>query len=475
MTQHANQQTRHQARSRAFMAGATSLALALLTSTAISTTALAAQQVGVQAAVRGEVQLAEPETRVVRAAKGGDSVFFLETVTSKADSGLQILLLDETTFTVGPESEIVIDEMVYDPGGESKLIVTVAKGAFRYISGEIAKNNPENVVIKTPSGDIGIRGTSFMAMGNPKTGDWYIGLLGPGPRNNTGDKPGGIVFSNESGSTEVRRSGFGFTVSSNGALSTVEPIPAAVMTEFDNTISGGSVPVETSPTTTTAEAGPAKGGAADGGSAFASTAAASGETTATTQETVTVQLVSESLQSMLANQTAIGATSAAGSSSLTPLTYSELSGYTGQASYTATGVNLYSGKLPNTSGAPTGSDVRVFLESLSGASAGTYDFQLTANFNTKNITGNVTNINVASIGLNGFDLSGFTINSFDVKSGSVNENFNQTNINAGGYDADVNFTFLPGSPTAPSLLTAFALEDTTTKDDVFIGGGIINP
>ena len=39
----------------------------------------------------------------------------LNHVTTKADSRLQVMLLDETVFTVGPESDMVLDEFVYDP------------------------------------------------------------------------------------------------------------------------------------------------------------------------------------------------------------------------------------------------------------------------------------------------------------------------------------------------------------------------
>jgi len=49
----------------------------------------------------------------------GSKVYFGDTIITKAQSNVQILLLDETAITVGEKSELTIDEFVYDP--ESKV------------------------------------------------------------------------------------------------------------------------------------------------------------------------------------------------------------------------------------------------------------------------------------------------------------------------------------------------------------------
>jgi len=58
-----------------------------------------AVQAGVTAAVRGDVQLARADV-VGRQVESGDSIFLQDTIESGAESGTQILLLDESVFTI---------------------------------------------------------------------------------------------------------------------------------------------------------------------------------------------------------------------------------------------------------------------------------------------------------------------------------------------------------------------------------------
>jgi hypothetical protein len=76
---------------------------------------------------------------------------------------LQFLLPDETVFTLGPGSDMVIDEFVYDPAASStRLTAQIARGAFRFVTGKISHRKDIN--IKVPVGTIGVRGTDFEAV-----------------------------------------------------------------------------------------------------------------------------------------------------------------------------------------------------------------------------------------------------------------------------------------------------------------------
>lgn len=69
---------------------------------------------------------------------------------------------DDTKVQVNENSKLVIDEFVYDPKAKGgKLGVKVALGTVRYASGQIAKNNPQNVAVNTPTATIAVRGTDF--------------------------------------------------------------------------------------------------------------------------------------------------------------------------------------------------------------------------------------------------------------------------------------------------------------------------
>jgi len=118
--------------------------------------------VGAAGGVSGEVWLTYPDgTR--RKADSGVSVYKDTRVETGADGKLQVMLLDETVFTIGANSEMYIDEFVYDPANavNNKFSAKVSKGFFRFVTGKIARK--ENIKIKFPYFVGGIRGTEFIA------------------------------------------------------------------------------------------------------------------------------------------------------------------------------------------------------------------------------------------------------------------------------------------------------------------------
>lgn len=69
---------------------------------------------------------------------------------------------DKTTVKITEQSKLLIDDFVYDPKqGTGKLALKVALGTARYASGQIAKNNPQQVAVKTPTATVAVRGTDF--------------------------------------------------------------------------------------------------------------------------------------------------------------------------------------------------------------------------------------------------------------------------------------------------------------------------
>jgi len=74
-----------------------------------------------------------------------------------------ITFKDDTKVRVTENSRLLIDDFVYDPKQSSsgKLALKVAMGTVRYASGQVAKNNPQSVDIKTPTATIAVRGTDF--------------------------------------------------------------------------------------------------------------------------------------------------------------------------------------------------------------------------------------------------------------------------------------------------------------------------
>ena len=98
----------------------------------------------------------ETETKVVNV---NDQIFKQEIIETNSVSSTQILFMDETVLSIGPDSRLIMDEMVYDPDSNTgKVVVTAARGLFTFVTGSLASESYE---INTPTATIGVRGTKF--------------------------------------------------------------------------------------------------------------------------------------------------------------------------------------------------------------------------------------------------------------------------------------------------------------------------
>lgn len=199
-----------------------------------------APRIGAAGAVSGQVTAGSASGR--RALKSGSEVFHKDSVTTDAKGRLQVMLLDQTVFTVGPDSNIILDEFVYDPFTDAgKVTAQVTKGVFRFVTGKVAGRKPADMKIKIPSGTIGIRGT-FGAGSVGANGDTLVGLLGPGSDNNGGERIGGMDIDTGSDSQSLDEPGTGVTVKSDGDVSepfTLTPEQTAALNAGDSGDSPG--------------------------------------------------------------------------------------------------------------------------------------------------------------------------------------------------------------------------------------------
>jgi hypothetical protein len=126
-----------------------------------------AERVGVAAAVKPEATSQPPggDTSTLRI---GKSVVYNERINTSGSGVVQVLLLDGSTFTVGPGSSLVIDKFVYNPStGRGELVASFSKGALRFVGGKLSKNEP-GVKVKTPAGALTVRGgIALMAVQGP--------------------------------------------------------------------------------------------------------------------------------------------------------------------------------------------------------------------------------------------------------------------------------------------------------------------
>lgn len=112
--------------------------------------------------VEGEASITSESA--VLPAKPGMPLYLGNIIKTGANGSLGLTFKDNTVMSLGPDTEVTIDEYLYAPANdELKLSAKLVRGTLHFISGVIAKLKPEAVSVKTPAGIIGVRGTRFLA------------------------------------------------------------------------------------------------------------------------------------------------------------------------------------------------------------------------------------------------------------------------------------------------------------------------
>jgi hypothetical protein len=87
----------------------------------------------------------------------GTDVFQDETISTARESNAQLLFLDQTSLTIGPSSDVMLDRFVFDGNRRaSDFAVQATRGALRFVSGS---SKSESYKVRTPVATIGVRGT----------------------------------------------------------------------------------------------------------------------------------------------------------------------------------------------------------------------------------------------------------------------------------------------------------------------------
>jgi hypothetical protein len=95
-------------------------------------------------------------------AKIGEKVFVKDALKTGPDGSLGMTFKDDTLLSIGPNSEVLIDEFLFSPAENKLSIVTkLFRGTAAYLTGTIGKLSPESVRFETPVANVGIRGTKF--------------------------------------------------------------------------------------------------------------------------------------------------------------------------------------------------------------------------------------------------------------------------------------------------------------------------
>lgn len=112
--------------------------------------------VGTAAAVKPS-STGTPPGGSARTLSVGTGIVERERIQTTGSGSLQVMFNDKSTLTVGPGSDLVIDQFVYNPGaGGGRFATRLTKGALRFVGGEIS--HTAGATINTPVATLGIRG-----------------------------------------------------------------------------------------------------------------------------------------------------------------------------------------------------------------------------------------------------------------------------------------------------------------------------
>jgi hypothetical protein len=189
---------------------------------------LAQQRVGVNSAVNPNATGAPPGAPPRRLVIGQD-VMFNEHITTAQNGQTQLLFLDESSMTVGPNSDLTIDQFVYDPkSGTGKLAMSATRGLLRYVGGKLSKQD-NAVTLRTSTATLAVRGGAFIANIDPNGKTEAAFIFGDGLQ----------VTGLNGLSQTLRRPGFEVTVSGPGAApSPPAPMPPGQLAQFNRQLDG---------------------------------------------------------------------------------------------------------------------------------------------------------------------------------------------------------------------------------------------
>ena len=171
---------------------------------------LAQDAAGRVAFLRGTAWVQEGENR--RDLARGSAVHVGDRLHTGKNSHLQLRFLDDTLFTLGPQAKMNVEVFDTRDGAENSFVTRVLRGAFRFVSGLLAKKNPQSYRVGLTVGTIGVRGTSVAGEVNERREEGGS-LVESSARvmllEDEADEETAIVVANEFGSVVIDQPGFG--------------------------------------------------------------------------------------------------------------------------------------------------------------------------------------------------------------------------------------------------------------------------
>ncbi len=156
-----------------------------------------AQEVGTATAVNPLSESTRPGNTTVPLTIGA-RIIHKERIHTTASGTVQLAFLDKSTLSIAPNTNIIINEFVFDPNsGKGHMLASLTQGALRFVGGALSHAGEASIV--TPAAAVGIRGGTVTIVID-RSGIHVI------------DQFGIITIHNGAGTTILNRPGFEVTI-----------------------------------------------------------------------------------------------------------------------------------------------------------------------------------------------------------------------------------------------------------------------
>lgn len=93
----------------------------------------------------------------------GTALYRGDVIRTGKPGALGLVLADDTTISLGSNSEIALRDYDFDPEkGVFALVARMVRGSFVYVSGQLGKLAPSAVKLSIPDATIAVRGTKLL-------------------------------------------------------------------------------------------------------------------------------------------------------------------------------------------------------------------------------------------------------------------------------------------------------------------------
>ena len=138
------------------------------TSTCCIVLALALFAESAVAADIGQIKTSKGSVTVERSAQAlpgvvGTRLQASDVITTGTDGAVGITMSDDSLLSAGPNSTLALERFAFDSTtNQGKFDASLRKGSLSVISGRIAKQSPDAMIVRTPNAILGVRGTEFV-------------------------------------------------------------------------------------------------------------------------------------------------------------------------------------------------------------------------------------------------------------------------------------------------------------------------